>query len=513
VGFSVALGAFIMGSILAETVESKRSVFLIEPLIDLFGAVFFVSVGMMLSPDVFVAHTWPIVIFTVVVLVGRVIFAAIGVFASGHGLRVSLQSGFSLAQIGEFSFIIATLGIQLGVISDFIYPIIVTVSIITTFTTPYFIRFANPVYVALEKIIPKKWEKLLKGYRTGKNPSENRQSDWNKVLKSVLLTLLIFTFLSLAVYFFSKQYLIPLITAHIPHRWGSAVAAAVTLLLMSPFLAGLVIPRKKMKAEYGRLWADSRFNKGLLMSLRIFRGILCVTLIQMVLVPLFPGATTILVLISILIMFAIVFFERFKKRPELLEDRFLENLNEKERIEEDGKAVNTQITNLLRDKNVHIEEIVVPQNAPIVGKTLVELDFKRTTGVNIISIARGMQRINVPNGSERIFPFDKIFVAGSDDEIQKFLQMIQEKILAGSESDAGYQITLAQYTIKADSYLVGRSIKNLKVREKTGCIIIGIDRVNQTISEFSADFVLQQDDVLWLAGEKKFLSDFEQNVQ
>ncbi|MDR1865413.1 MAG: cation:proton antiporter [Bacteroidales bacterium] len=513
VGFSAALGAFIMGSILAETAESDQIEHLIKPLKNLFGAIFFVSVGMMLAPDIFVTHGGTILIFTVIVLVGRVIFATVGVLASGQGLRVSLRSGFSLAQIGEFSFIIATLGIQLGVISHFIYPLIVTVSIITTFTTPYLIRFANPAYMMLEKIIPPRWSKLLNGYRTayGRDASETRQSDWDKVLKNVLLTMLIFTFLSLAVFFLSRQYLIPLITDNIRHNWGAVAAAALTLLLMSPFLAGLALPRKKIKTEYNRLWADNRFNKGLLVSLRIARIILCVALIMMVLVPLFPGATALLVPVSLLIMFVLVFFERFGKRPEMMEDLFLENLNEKERMEENSKAVNQQVTNLLLGKNVHIEEIEIPHNAPVVGKTLAELNFKQTAGVNIISIIRGVQRINVPNGAERIFPFDRIFVAGSDEEIQKFLQLTQEKILKpdADASDAAHQISLTQYAVEDDSPLTGRSIGELQIRERTGCIIIGVDREQQTISEFDADFVLQQGDVLWLAGENKFLEDFE----
>ncbi|MDR1414742.1 MAG: cation:proton antiporter, partial [Odoribacteraceae bacterium] len=417
-GFSAALGAFIMGSILAESIESRRVEHLIEPLKNLFGAVFFVSVGMMLSPEVFVGQGWIILTCTLVVLVGRVIFATLGVLASGEGLKVSIQSGFSLAQIGEFSFIIATLGMQLGVINAVIYPMIVTVSIITTFTTPYFIRFANPAYAALERVIPPGWRKLIDGYSAFREKHVNTQSDWTKVWRSVLTTVIIFTLLSLAVILLAQRYAIPFIMEEIPGAWGAFLAAAITLSLMAPFLAGLVLPRHHVKEELGRLWTDSHFYKGLLVSLSLLRVVTCMALILFVLMPLFPGARGTLVVISFLIMLTLAFVEGFRRRPERMEELFLENLTERERLEERGKAINQQVRGLLLGKNIHVEEIDVPRQTPILGKTLSELNFKQRTGVNIISIIRGNQKINIPDGNEMIFPLDKIVIAGSDEQIQ-----------------------------------------------------------------------------------------------
>ncbi|MDR0544041.1 MAG: cation:proton antiporter [Odoribacteraceae bacterium] len=509
-GFSSALGAFIMGSILAETIDSKRVERLIEPLKNLFGAVFFVSVGMMLSPEVFAGQGWMILICTVAVLVGRVIFATLGVLASGEGLKVSLQSGFSLAQIGEFSFIIATLGMQLGVISAFIYPMIVTVSIITTFTTPYFIRLANPAYAKLERIIPAGWRKLVDGYSASRGKCVNRQGDWTKVWRSALLTGLVFLLLSIAMLLLSRQYAIPFVLANVPGTWGAVLAATVALTLMAPFLAGLVLPRRKIKGEFARLWADSSFYKGLLISLALVRVIACMALILQVLIPLFPGAKSVLVLVAFGIMLALVFFEGFKRRPEKMEKLFMENLTEKERMEEQDGAINRQVRSQLLDKNVHVEEIDVPRETPILGKTLAELNFKQRTGVNIISITRGTRRMNIPDGNEVIFPLDKITVVGSDEEIQQFMQAVQEENRAAGETFQ--QIALSRYAIEEGSPLVGRSIRELKVREKTGCLVIGIDRRGETIAELNADVSLQRDDLLWLAGEKRDLAAFETNL-
>jgi CPA2 family monovalent cation:H+ antiporter-2 len=514
VGFSAALGAFIMGSIMAETLESRRVEHLIEPLKNLFGAVFFVSVGMMLSPDVFVGQGWIILICTAAVLVGRVIFATLGVLASGEGLHVALQSGFSLAQIGEFSFIIATLGMQLGVLSPFIYPMIVTVSIITTFTTPYFIRFADPAYKALERVVPRGWRKLVDGYAASREKYVNRQSDWTKVWRSVLSTVLIFMLLALAVYLLAWQYLTPVVTGAIPGTWGAVLAASITLSLMAPFLAGLVLPRKRVKTEFARLWADSHFYKGLLVGLTLVRVITCVALILAVLVPLFPEAHGWMVVISFLVMLVLVFFEGFRDRPERMEALFMKNLTEKERVEERKEAINRQAKSLLLGKNVHVEEIEIPRETPILGKTLAELNFKQRTGVNVVSIVRGERKINIPDGNEMIFPFDRIVIAGSDEEIQRFLLEVRERTNAAASphEEAIQQVTLSRYVVEENSPLVGRSIKELKIREKTGCLVIGIDRGLETISELSADFVLQRDDLLWLAGEKAQLAKFEQRL-
>jgi CPA2 family monovalent cation:H+ antiporter-2 len=508
VGFSTALGAFIMGSILAETIEAKRIEHLIEPLKNLFGAVFFVSVGMMLMPDTFVTHAWTILILTAVVLVGRVIFATAGILISGQGLKVALQGGFSLAQIGEFSFIIATLGIQLGVIDAFIYPIIVTVSIITTFTTPYFIKGADPVCAFLEKIIPPKWERLLHGTSTI-SAEVNRQSDWNIVWKHTLSTLSIFAVLTFAMLMLAQQYVTPFITAKIPGTWGLVLTACITLILMAPFLAGAMIPRKNIREKYVVLLTDKYFHKGLLIFLSFVRMATCITLILAALVPLFPNATITLVLLSIPILILMMMLERFGNRPEKMIARFMQNFNAKEQLEEKQNAINRQDRNVLLSKNVHIEEIEIPQNTLILGQTLSALNIKRNTGVNVICIIRGAQRINVPDGSERIFPFDRIVVAGADDDIQRFMQFIRSN--KTEHEEAGFnQITLSRYPVEANSPYIGRSVKELKVRENTGCLILYIDREGQTIADFDAGLVLQQGDVLWLAGEKKSLAHFSE---
>ncbi|PXV69266.1 CPA2 family monovalent cation:H+ antiporter-2 [Dysgonomonas alginatilytica] len=510
VGFSAALGAFIMGSILAETIESKHIEHLIEPIKNLFGAVFFVSVGMMIVPSIVIEYAIPILLLTVVVLVGRVIFASLGVLASGEGLKVSIQAGFSLAQIGEFSFIIATLGMQLGVISSFIYPIIVAVSVVTTFTTPYFIKVSTPVYEALERRIPPKWEKLITGYASSNRKTVNRQNDWNVLLKKVITTVAIYFVLSLAIFFTCRELLYWPVMSYIPNLGGRIAAAIITLLLMGPFMRAIMKNNSKTE-EHERLWKDSHFNKGALIALNLLRIALCVTLILMVLIPLFPRATGLLLVTSVVIAIGITFFQGFKKQTNRMEKQFLENLNDKELAEDLEGTINQQVKNDLLNKNIHLEEIEVPQNSPRIGKTLAELNFRQTTGVDIVSIIRGDLKINIPDPNEYIYPFDKLIVAGTDEELQTFMSTLEEKRLE-QHTDTQYQISLTQFELEEGCSLIGKKIKDSQIREKTATMIIGIDRNDESITNISADTILEAGDILWLAGEQDKLDNFEKNI-
>ena len=515
VGFSAALGAFIMGSILSGTMESKKIEHLIEPLKNLFGAVFFVSVGMMIVPEVIVEYAIPILILTVVVLIGRVIFATLGVLASGQGLKVALQSGFSLAQIGEFSFIIATFGMQLGVIGAHIYPIIVAVSVITTFTTPYFIKISEPVYKLIEKRIPAKHQKLITGYGADKHKTVNTQSDWQKVLRVTLTTISIYFILAFAVFLLGKNFVTPYIISKIPTFWGSVLAAGISISLMTPFIAGMFFWSRNIYGEIVHLWKNKNFNKGVLLFINLLRVTLCIVLILMVLIPLFSEATSILVLLSVFILIMILLIEAFRKRPQRMEKKFFHNLNQNEIAEQNSKVVNTQAREDLLAKNIHIEKFEISPNTPIIGMTLKELDFKRKVGVSVLSIIRGERRINIPTGDEHVYPFDKLVIVGSDDELQSFMKIIEDQRNNSIRlaEDTPSQIWLSHYIIEENSPLIGRSIKGLQIRERTNCMIISIERDNNNISDIKADFVLQEGDILCIAGEKSKLSEFEDTLR
>jgi CPA2 family monovalent cation:H+ antiporter-2 len=516
VGFSAALGAFIMGSILAETIEVKRIEHLVEPLKNLFGAVFFVSVGMMIDPKIIVEYAGIIVLFTVVVLVGRVIFASLGVIASGQGLKVAIQSGFSLAQIGEFSFIIASLGMSLGVISNTLYPIIVAVSVITTFTTPYFIKMSPGVSDWLEKHIPQKWSKLITGYSASGYKTVNKQNDWNKLLKSILTFVAIYFTISVAIMLTFQKGITPFVLDKVPDIWGKILAAILTLACMAPFMRAIMM-KKNRSTEFKNLWQDNNFNRGALISLIVLRVALCVVLVLLVLIPLFPQYTLLMVIIALAFITFTIFFQGFKKQSRKIEARFMENLHSKQKMDERNAAILPTVANDLILKDIHIEEFEVSPLSPSIGKTLKELNFRQKTGVNIITIIRGGKKINIPDGKEYLYPYDKIVISGSDEEIQNFSKYIEEHRQDNhSQTDDNgeyHHISLSQYEVEDESSIIGKTIIELAVREKTECMIIGIDRGDTSITNFTPNFKFEAGDVLWLAGEKDKLNSFEENIE
>ncbi|MDR1408037.1 MAG: cation:proton antiporter [Tannerella sp.] len=508
-GFSSALGAFVMGSILAETVEMKRIEHLVEPLKNLFGAIFFVSVGMMIDPEIIVDHIGTILIISCIVVFGRMFFATLGVSVSGQSLKVAVQSGFCLAQIGEFSFIIATLGVTLGVIDNFLYPVIVAVSTLTTFGTPYFIKASTPVYSMLEKRIPAKWERLLKGYSSdGYETTVNRKSDWNSLLKKVGRVVGIYSLISLSVIFISSQFFRPWVLSEIPSFWGRLIVAAVTILTIAPFLRAMAV-RKNKSREFKKLWADNRLNRTGLLMLIAARYLICIVFVLAVLVPLFPNATAVLFVASMLIVALIIWSQAVKKQSRRMERVFFENLNRKERLEEQMTTVRKETVKDLLDKDIHVEEIVVSQTSPSVGKTLKELNFKQISGVNVVSIIRGPKKINIPDGNVCLYPFDKLVVVGSDEEIQTCLSRVAKyDKMNEADDEAIHHIVLSNYIVEARSPFEGKTVRELNTRERAECMIIGIDRNGHSITNFTADLRIAKDDVLWIAGEKEDVNMF-----
>ena len=512
VGFSAALGAFVIGSVLAETVEVKRIEHLVEPLKNFFGAVFFVSVGMMLDPSVLVEYSGVIALFTVVVLIGRITFATLGVSASGQSLKVSVESGLSLAQIGEFSFIIATLGVTLGVIQDFLYPIIVAVSIITTFTTPYCINASEAVYGFIEKRVPSGWEKLINGYAAAvyvDAVNVNRKSEWNTLIRKLLRLIAIYTCICLAVIFISSRFFQPFVLSHVSSLWGSLPVAAVTIFAIAPFMRAMMM-RKNKSPEFRTLWANGRRNQIGLVALIALRVIICVLLVFYVLANLFPDNNTVLLfIVSALIVGGIIYSQTVKKHSRRIEQRFIENLNEKDVLAEKTASYNKKLAEDLLARDVRVEEVEVAQNSQSVGKTLRELNFKQTVGVNIVSIIRGSKKINIPDGNERLYPFDKIVVVGSDEEIQRCLDRVEEyRQERETELEAVYHVVLSRFLVDERSHLAGKTIRELNTRVNTGCMIIGIDRNMRSLRDFHADMVLENGDVLCLAGEKEAVDAF-----
>lgn len=272
-GFSSALGAFVMGSLLAETIEAEKIEKLVKPVKDLFAAIFFVSVGMMIQPDLLIEYLVPICILTILVIIGQIFFGSLGVLLSGQPLKIALQSGFSLTQIGEFAFIIASLGVSLKVTDDYLYPVIVAVSVVTTFLTPYMIRMATPVYQLIDNYLPSSIKLMLNRYSSGSNTVKHK-STWNKLLKSMLLDVILYTVLTIFSIIIFFTYVNPIIRENILGFKGALLSLSIILAIILPFLWAIIM-KKNHSPEFLKLWNDSKFNRGPLVSLIAIKLLLC----------------------------------------------------------------------------------------------------------------------------------------------------------------------------------------------------------------------------------------------
>lgn len=499
-GFSSALGAFVMGSILAETIEAEHIDHLIKPVKDLFGAIFFVSVGMLIDPALLWQYKIPILILTVVVMAGQIIFASFGVLLSGQSLKVSIQSGFSLAQIGEFAFIIASLGLTLGVTSNFLYPIVVAVSVITTFFTPYMIRVAEPAFRVADRIIPVSWRKFIERYSSGSN-TIRQKSAWNKLLKALLRIVGTYTAVTLVLIFIWLQFISPVITKEIHGIQGNILSLLIILLLIAPMLRAIMM-KKNHSAEFQQLWQDNKYNRGPLVSLIILRIILCIGLVMLPVAKLLNIAAGIMLAIAGSVIAIVIFSKRLKKQSILMERHFFTNLTARELEKEKNAPINQRFANHMLERDLHLADFEVKQNSPSMGKTLKELNFRQKCNVNVVTIIRGNRRINIPGGSERLYPFDKLVVVGADSDLEHFRKYLEERYRSQQLSiQESKEVNIEQFFIAEGSHLIGRTILESGIRDKAACLVIGIERGATSIKNPEPTTVFMEGDIVWIVGE------------
>lgn len=491
VGFSPALGAFIMGSILAETTLGGKIEHLTASVKDLFGAVFFVSVGMLINPQMIVTYTGPIAIITVVTILGQSLSTLGGALISGQPLKTSVQAGMSLGQIGEFSFIIATLGLTLKVTSDFLYPIAVAVSAITTFTTPYLIKSSGSFYSWLNKKLPVRIVDSIDRYSSSAQTIKS-VSDWRLVIRANLMQATIHTILIFGIVLIMSRYVLP--------YWGTGWVAnisgpVVTLLVISPFLWALAI-RKVQSAAIARLKNNSRY-RGPLYMLRTLRIALALFFVGFLINSFFSYHLALIALVCFVLLM-LFSYKKLQAVYDRIEKRFFKNLNHKEEQEAIESGAH------LVPWDAHIFNTVLTPDFTGIGKQLLELQFRETIGVNIAKIKRGNFTINVPDRFERIYPGDELFVIGTDEQVEafkKYMELNSRTIV--NYSSAEPEVSLTPLEIIPGSELDGASIKESAIRERTKGLIVGIERGAERIINPESSVVLQANDLLWIVGNEK----------
>lgn len=492
-GFSSALGAFVMGSILAGTSASERIEKLITPVKDLFGAIFFVSVGMMVDPHILTTYAIPILLLSGVVIVGMILFGTAGMLLSGQPLRIAIESGFSLTQIGEFSFIIATLGMSLGVIDSNLYPIIVSVSVITTFFTPYFIKLSDPVDRWLEKHLPRGLMRLLSNYSesTTKNESEFTAL-WKKILKRSLTRILIYSVVLVAVLVLSKYAIFPLAEDLGGEVWGELIAVGITLLLMAPFLLALCYPSAK-KWEKEKLQTTVKSNVPFF-AIRFVRVIIAFGFLVFFLLSVYSHAIVVTLLIAIATLAAILVSKSVRRHINKIENKFIDNLNERE-LRRSGRN-----NNLVSD--MHLAYIDVTQSSPIAGQRLADSAIGKRFGVNVVDIQRGELQIPIPTGNTRIFPGDTIGIVGTDEQIQRMLQYVEKQSSDITTSD-DVEIDFTSIELSPTSAVAFKKVGEVDFRGKYSVMVVSVQHPDGTFEKPRADTLLQPGDNVWVVGDKK----------
>ena len=513
-GFSAAFGAFIMGSILAETVEAESIERLVKPVKDLFGAIFFVSVGMMVDPLMIVEYAGPIVVITLAVIVGQSLFGTLGVLLAGQPLKTAMQCGFSLTQIGEFAFIIASLGVSLHVTSHFLYPIVVAVSVITTFLTPYMIRFAEPASNFVDTHLPERWQKFLLHYASG-SQTVNHESLWKKLIFALLRITVVYSIVSVAVIAIAFRFLVPFFKGNLPGIWGSLLSALVIVLFISPFLRAIMI-KKNHSVEFVTLWRDSRGNRAPLVATIVLRILLAVSFVMFVIAGLFKLSVGLVFGVAVLLVIVMILSRQLKRQSIMIERTFFQNLRSRDMRAEYLGEKKPEYAGRLLSRDLHLTDYEIPGESAWAGKTLAELNFGKRYEVHVVSILRGRRRINIPGASVRLFPLDKIQVIATDEELNVFGEEMNKLSTIAADAVEKSEMILRQLRIDANSPFLGKTLKDAGIREKYHCLIVGVERGGETLHAPDVHEPFVEEDVVWIVGENvdvyKLVGENDENV-
>lgn len=511
IGFSSALGAFMAGSILAGTVKSEKIETLIQPIKDLFGAVFFVSVGMLIEYDLLIKYIWPILFISVVTIFGQLIFATIGLVLSGQNLKTAVCGGFSMVQIGEFSFIVAALGMNLGVTNSFLYPIVVCVSVITSFTTPIFIKNAERVYEKLNEKLPDKVVAFLERNTSEDQAEKEKDADWKRYLKIVGTRTFLCTAAMFAIYWLAVTGVGPMVIDRF-QSGGGIIMSILCILAMIPFVAMMHVTNNVL---FTKLWLKHKANKLPLMTL-LFARIVIGAFFMAISVSYFTGYNFVIVMILALIpAYYVVQSDYVRGVTKHMEMKFVANFNERTLATRRKEKKYINGTHPWLDEEIHVIKFRIIDDK---YRTVKDIGRNPHVHVGIIRVCRGDEMFNMPTGTFEIKKDDLLFTIGTQDEIDSFVMYL--KNIGHIESDDVNQLSLKEFIRKQEKYgiipekqlveitieltedmpFAKTSIKNSGLREKYGASIIGMERANLPIMHPNVATVLMPGDLIWFIG-------------
>lgn len=505
VGFSSAFGAFVMGSILAETIEAAKIEKLVAPVKDLFGAVFFVSVGMLVDPKIIVEYAIPIGVLVLTILIGQSIFGTFGFLIGGQSLKSAMRCGFSMAQIGEFSFIIASLGLSLHVTGEFLYPVVVAVSVITTFLTPYMIRLSVPSYNVLERHLPKTWVRALNNI-TLSHPSSAPKSNWHSLIAQMARITLIYSILSVATIALMFTFFLPFIRRMMPgmHWWANGICGVLTVMFIAPFLRAIVM-KKNHSEEFRALWNDSRSNRMPLLVTILVRLIIASAFVFYICNFLTRFTNALMMTIAVAVVGIMILSRGLKKQSIKMERMFVQNLRSRD-IEQQVLGLKKPLyEGHLLDRDIHISEIEIPENSTWAGLCLADLRLSNRFGIHVSSILRGHRRINIPGGDDIVFPGDKLQVIGSDSQLAAAHAAVAGDIEPDDPDIEKREMRLSQIVIDNHSPFVGKTLPETGLRSEFNCMVVGREEGKENLSMVGPAYKFRLGDILWIVGEDEAL--------
>lgn len=501
VGFSPALGAFVMGSLLAETPEGHRMEHVLQPVKNLFAAIFFVSVGMMIDPKVLIERWDLVLIVTLITIGGKFVSTALGALFSGQSRKTSIQAGMSLAQIGEFSFIIATLGVTLKVTSDFLYPLAIAVSAVTTFTTPYLIKMAEPFYNWLEPKIPATFKVHHDRYKASFN-EQGKTRVGGLIFKTYGVKILLNTVIVVAIMGAFQSFVVGNLKFLAESPWASAFSLMICLFVSAPFFWGIVMSGPSLKAQ--REMGELEKLRGLQFGIFVGRLLLAVLLLSAIVSRFVSWESAIAIVIGLIVLGAVLGRFWIKRLYQFIEKNFQKNLTEKERKE----LVSSDVARKFLPWEASLGVFDIHRESILVGKSLRDASFKENYGVTIAAVYRGSKRTFAPGGDFIIWPYDKMICFGSDDELQKFHQflehekhgqnMAEPEIVARKED-----FDLTSFVVTPDSPYNRQTIRNSGIRGAYKGMVVGIERGAQKVLGPTGEFEMLENDLVWVVSDRK----------
>lgn len=505
-GFSSALGAFIMGSILAETLEAEMIHKLTTPIKNLFGAVFFVSVGMMVNPAILVQYWWQILVITVVVVVLKSLSSGMGMLFSGDNLHNAVRAGMCFGQIGEFSFIIATVGMSFGVIDDFIYPIIVSVSIITTFLTPYMIKGGEPLYHWIEKKVPASWTRFFGNKDKEVKVKRGNIMSMKDFVLGQLKKAVLYSSILLALMLISFSMLEPLMV-YLKQPWAGVVSLVIALVVTSPFIWALafkhdldeetekMVKRNKINNRMVKILFVVGFIIAWFFSARIFHHCFNNAFWRSLNIQMDDFIMAIVASLAYLLILRGI--SPIMHWYERIENRFLENMNKRDTMQ-------SFVLPKVLQENFILEKIPLSPKSTYAGHRIRECDFRSSYNTTVVSVDRADEVIDLPSKDLILFPADEITFLGTEEELARLKPRVEVEDDVLIKERPASDVNIFKMEVDENNRFHNVSLRNSDFRHGYNALVIAIEHGENCILNPGADTVFADGDTIWfVAAEKK----------